>query len=268
MGKRLFLGSLALLTVFGCGGGSGNGGTANVYGINADPNVGNVTITANGSTVLNNVGYGLTSPGFIAVGSGANASVFVTNSAGTQLAGSTLIAGFLTNNYYASIAYGSSSNQSVAILPVDVSEPTSGQARILFANTSVFVPSVDVYVTTQTVTTGLTPTASSIGVFNSGFASEVNNIVPGTYNVFFTQAGTQNIVASESGVTVGTTLAGTGANAITMLAITDAQGTTTPAAQQTLTPIVFNAVAGATPPTNGVRPIVVVGSTVKRAVAP
>ena len=266
MDKRFSFGFLAFFTLalIGCGGGSGSGGTANVYGVNADPNVGNITITANGSSVLNNVGYGLTSPGFVGVSSGTNGSVFVTNSSGTQLAGTTLISGLVTGNYYAIYAYGSSLNQSVAVLPLDVSVPLSGQSRLIFTNTSVVQPSVDIYVTTQTTPSGLTPTRTSVAAFNSGFSTELGNLAPGTYNVIFTQAGTQNIVATQSGLTVGTTLSGTGANAITIVGVTDAQGTASPATQQTIAPIVLNAVSGATAPTVGVKPIIVNGTSVKR----
>jgi len=127
-------------------------------------------------------------------------------------------------------------------------------------NTSVVQPSVDVYVTTQTTPTGLAPTIRSVGAFNSGFSSEVNNLAPGTYNVLFTQAGTQTVVATQLNVTVGNVLSGTGANAITLVGMSDAQGSVNPAIQQTLTPIVLNAVAGAVAPAFGARATIIHGN--------
>jgi|GEM_PF-1774413 len=260
MAKRIFAGVCVALALVGCGGGSGNGGTANALGVNADPNVGSVTITANGTSVLNNVGFGSASPGFVAVNTGTNAQIYVTNNVGTQLAGTTYLSGFTQGQYYALFAYGSSNNQSIAILPMDVTEPTSGNARMMFVNTSVVQPSVDVYVTTQTTPTGLAPTIRSVGAFNSGFSSEVNNLAPGTYNVLFTQAGTQTVVATQLNVTVGNVLSGTGANAITLVGMSDAQGSVNPAIQQTLTPIVLNAVAGAVAPAFGARATIIHGN--------
>jgi len=265
MVKRILSGGLLALalTIVGCGGSTNGSGTAYVYGVNADPNVGSVTITANGTAVLTNAGYGASSSGYTTVSGGANAQVYVTNASGQQLAGTTFISGFVGGNSYSIFAWGNSANQSVAIFPIDVSVPATGLCRLMFTNTSVYQPSVDVYVTTQTSPAGLTPNRSGLGPFNSGFTSEVNNITPGTYNIIFTQAGTQTILASQTGLTVGTTLSGTGANAITLVGITDSQGTTVPALQQTITPIVFNAVSGAAPPSMNAKPIVISGSKVK-----
>ena len=259
MAKRILAGLFVALSMIGCGGGSGTGGTANALGVNADPNVGSVTISANGTSVLNNVGYGSASSGFVAVNTGTNAQIYVTNNVGTQLAGTTFLSGFTAGQYYAIFAYGGSTNQSVAVLPVDVTEPTSGASRLIFVNTSVYQPSVDVYVTTQTLPTGLNPNVKALSAFNSGFASEVNKITPGTYNVIFTQAGTMTVVATQANVTVGNVLAGTGANAITLVGMTDAPGSTVPALQQTITPIVLNAVAGAVVPKAGSRATIIHG---------
>jgi len=261
MVKRILAGTIGALILVGCGG-SGSSGTAFVYGVNADPNVGGVTITANGTPVLSNAGFATSSSSFVTVSSGANAQVFATNSTGGQLAGTTFAAGFLGGQYYSVYAYNSSAG-ALAILPVDVTQPPAGVGRVMFTNTSVFAPSVDAYVTTQTVPTGLVPNASGVGVFNSGFASEVNNIPPGTYNVIFTQSGTQNIVATASGVAVATVTTGAGENVINVVGITDAPGTTTPALQQALTPIIYLPVTGATAPSFAARPIIINGSKVK-----
>ncbi|MDR3691646.1 MAG: hypothetical protein P4L46_19865 [Fimbriimonas sp.] len=263
--KRILAGTIGALVLVGCGG-SSNSGTAFVYGVNADPNVGNVSILANGSTVLSGASYASSSSSFVNISSGANAAVYVTNSTGQQLAGTTYLSGFTTGNYYNIYAYGSSSNQSIAILPVDVSlpinptDPGGTYGRIMFTNTSVYQPSVDVYVTTQSSVAGLTPTVSGLTAFNSGFTTEKNNIAPNTYNVIFTTAGTQNVIATVSGLNVSTVTSGSGENLISVVGITDAQGTTTPALQQALTPIIFQPVSGAIAPSANVRPMIIKGS--------
>ncbi len=258
MAKRIFLSSFIALAVIGCKGGDDNVGTANVYGVNADPNQGAITILANGSTVLNSGAFGATSGTFTTVSSGSNAAVIVSKSDGTSLAQTNFLSGFLNSTYYAIYAYGGASSQSADIMPLDVSQPPATLCRLMFTNTSVIQPSVDVYVTTQASPSGLLPTRSGVSAFNSGFTSEVNNIAPGTYNVFFTQAGNQTIVAT-SAVTLGTTPAGAGANEIALVGIADAPGATIPILQQAIPSILLSAVTGATAPMTGIKPTIIKG---------
>ncbi len=249
MVKRMLAGSLVAILLIGCGGGGGNSGTAHVYGVNAIPNLGTVSITANGSVILNGAGYLSTSSAFVGVGSGTNATIFLTNSSGTQLASgsTTLTAG----DYYSAFSIGNAVNQYVFVYPTDVSAPTANTAKISFVNCSVLQPSIDVYVAPQGATTLGTAAISSMTPFNSG--QEVSGLNAGTvYTVQFNVAGT-NVSLGSTTVTTGTTPA---TNEIQLVAITDSQTGTSPA--QTVLPVIpVPVIAGAGAPKNQAKPMVV-----------
>ena len=249
MVKRILAGSLAALLLVGCGGGGSNSGSAYVYGVNAIPNAGAVSITANGGVVLNNAAYLSTSSAFVSVSAGSNATVFLTNSSSTQLASgsTTLTAG----DYYTTFAIGNAVNQYVFVYPTDVSAPAANTAKISFVNSSILQPSVDVYVAPQGAATLGTAAISSMTPFNSG--QQVTGLTAGTvYTVQFNVAGT-NVSLGSTTVTTGTTPA---TNEIQLVAITDSQTGTSPA-QTILPPIAIPVVAGATAPKNIVRPVVI-----------
>jgi len=247
MVKRLIAGALVAVALVGCGGGGGGGGAANMIGVNACPGIGGATITANGTVVLNNAAFATASSSFIPVGSATAAQVFLTNSGSQQLASGTV--NLLSGGYYTAYAYGSATNQFVIVTPTDVSAPNGGQARLIFSNTSIVNASCDVYVTTLSSLTGLTPTITGLTPFNSGFQTEVNNVTPSTYNVFFTAPGNQNNILVQTTVTPA-------ANTITTLGITD-NGSTTAPFQQALPAIIDPVISGAVPPLAGTKNMII-----------
>jgi len=249
MVKRILAGSILALGLIGCGGSGGSSGTAYVYGIDALPNVGTVSITAAGSVVLNSAAYEATSSAFVGVSSGTNASIFLTNSASTQLAsGSTT---FTSGEYYSTFAIGNLVNQYVFVYPTDVSAPVANAAKLSFVNCSVLQPSVDVYVAVLGSATLGTPVISSMTPFNSG--QEVQNLVAGqSYTVQFNVAGT-NVSLGTTTITTGTTPA---TNEIQLLAITDSQTGVSPA-QSIMAPIAIPVVAGAVAPARMGHPVVI-----------
>jgi hypothetical protein len=249
MVKRILASSLAAILLAGCGGGGGNSGSAYIKGVNAIPNLGSVSITANGSVILNNSGYLSASSSFVGAGSGTSATIFLTNSSNTQLASGTTT---LSNgDYYTAFAIGNAINQYVFIYPTDVSAPAVNTAKVSFVNCSVLQPSVDVYIAPQGATTLGTAAISSMTPFNSG--QEVTSLTAGTtYTVQFNVAGT-NVSLGETTVTTGTTPA---TNEIQLIAITDSPTGTTPG--QTILPaIAVPVVVGASSPKKIASPMVI-----------
>lgn len=215
--KKWILGSAVLaLTITGCGGGSGSSGTAYVVGVNTLPNEGSLSITANGSLILNSAAYGTSSSSFVAIDAGNAAPVFLTNSGSTQLASGTT--NFITGDYYAAYAIGNTSNQFVFLYPVDVAAPTKANTgNLIFVNASVLQPTVDVYITPTGGVQG-TAAITSMTPFNSG--QVLTNIPVGTYDIQFKIANTQTVLVDQPSITVGTASA---TNEIQIVGIADAQ---------------------------------------------
>jgi len=254
--KRIIAGAFAALIVVGCGGGSNTSGDASIYAINANPDIGSITITANGTVVLNTAAYNTTSSSAVTVSSGTGASVFLTNGSNTQLASGTFT--FTGGDYYALYAIGNGTSQYIINAPIDVSPPTSitvaTPGRLIFTNASVTTVAVDVYVapSSTVVLTGLQPVIFSLTPFNSGFPAEVN-VAPNTYNIFFCASGTQTILATTSATVTS--------NTIQLLGVTDIApaSTTTSPTQAAITPISINPVTGALPPSSTAKTQVIVG---------
>ena len=238
--KRILAGSFAALVLVGCGGGGSNSGTSLAYGVNACPNVGSLSITANGTAVLNSAAYGSSSSAFVSVNAGANSSIFLTNSGSTQLAsGSTT---FTSGSYYTTWAIGNAINQYVFVYPQDVAAPTANFGKLVFVNGSVLQPSVDVYVTLSGNTQG-PANISSMTPFNSGVETPAQLAV-GTYDVQFKVAGTTTVLVDIPAVTIGSTPA---SNEIQIVGIADSP-TGSATAQQALPIISVPVIAGASAP--------------------
>jgi hypothetical protein len=241
--RKWILGSgIVALAVAGCGGGSGNSGTAFVMGVNALPNVGAVSITANGTLILSNASFGQPSSAFVAVNAGTAAPIFLTNSSSTQLASGTTTFG--SGLYYSAFALGNTANQFVFIYPVDVTGPTtSGDGNLIFVNASVLQPAVDVYVTPVGGVQG-PPQLTSMTPFNSG--QQLANLPAGTYDVQFKTAGTATVLVDQPSITVGSDPT---TNEIQIVGISD--NTTGSATAQTNTPVIpVPVVAAAARPRN------------------
>jgi len=239
--KRILAGSILAMVIVGCGGSGGSSGTSYVMGVNALPNVGTVSITANGTVALNNAGFAANASTFVGVNSGNNASIFLTNSTSTQLASGTTT--FTAGDYYTAYALGNSVNQYVFIYPIDVSSPAVSSGRFIFVNASTLQPSVDVYVTLVGSAQGA-PIITSMTPFNSG--QESASLPVGTYDVQFKAAGTSTVLVDEPSVTIGTSST---TNEIQIVGITDSP-TGSATAQYTLPVIPVPVVATASKPVN------------------
>ena len=237
--KRILAASAVVIGLVGCGGSSSGTGTAYVYGINAVPNVGTVSITANGALVLNGAAYAASSSAFVSVTAGSNAAIFLTNSSNSQLASG--LYNFVSPNYYATYALGTSTNPYLFIYPTDVSTPAANTGRLIFVNASVLQPAVDVYITPSGQATG-TAAISSMTPFTSG--REVNGLAPGTYDVQFRAAGTATVIVDEPAVVIGTSPT---TNEIQLVGIADTQ-TGAATAQAALPVIPLPVIATATAP--------------------
>jgi len=249
MFKRILAGSIVVAALVGCGGSGGGSGTSFAYGVNAIPNIGTVSITANGSLVLNAAAYGASSSSFVGVNSGANSSIFLTNSSSTQLAsGSTTFTG---GDYYTTYAVGGSVNQYVFVYPTDVSAPNANFGKLIFVNASVLQPSVDVYVTLSGATQG-PAVITSMTPFNSG-QETLNQLPVGTYDVQFKAAGTSNVLVDEPTVTIGNAPT---TNEIQIVGISDSP-TGSATAQSALPIVSIPVVAGAIAPRTMGHPIIV-----------
>jgi hypothetical protein len=227
--KKWFFGSAVVaLVIAGCGGGGSNSGTASIIGVNALPNVGAISITANGTLILSNAGFDTPGAAFVSVNAGTSAPIFLTNSSSTQLASGTST--FTAGNYYSAFALGDSSNQFVFIYPVDVSSPASNTGKLILVNASVLQPTVDVYITLSGNPQG-TAAISSMTPFNSG--KEVSGLATGTYDVQFKIAGTTTVLVDQPSVVIGTSSA---TNEIQIVGLTD--NTTGSASAQVATPVI------------------------------
>lgn len=250
MVKRILAALGLALGIVGCGGSGGSSGTSFVTGVNAIPNVGAVSITANGTVVLSDAPFGTNSATFVGVNAGAGAQLFLTNSGSTQLASG--LTTFTANQYYTAYALGAApagvvSSAYVFVYPTDVSQPPANEGNLIFVNSSTMV-AVDVYATLSGSVIGA-PVESGLSPFNSGVEA---TLAVGTYTIQFNQAGTGTVLTTET-VTIGATPS---TNEIQVIGITDNQTGTTPA-QFVMPPIPVPVVAGAAKPANMGHPIVV-----------
>lgn len=217
--KRILAGSILALGLVGCGGGGSSSGTSYVYGVNAISNLGALSITANGTTLLNGAAYQGVTSGFIGVNAGTDALLYLTNSSNTQLAsGSTT---FTNGGYYTAYAIGNAINQYLFVYPTDVTAPASGTGKLIFVDASTAQPSVDIYVTLSGGVQGAAKIAS-LTPFTAGTGAEVSGLAAGTYDVQFKIAGTSTVLVDEPAVTV----ASASTNDIQVVGISDTVTTT------------------------------------------
>lgn len=257
--KRVLVGSVAAGVLIGCGGGSGDNGSSYVMGVNAIPNVGAISITANGSQVLSDANFGTNSSQFVAINAGSGAQLYMETYPGSvQLSAG--VTNFVANDYYAAYGLGSAPGGTVTsayvfIYPTLVAQPPVNEGYLIFVNCSTQV-AVDVYATLTGNTQSTTPTISALTPFNSGVTPTSGGTpVPmavGTYTVNFNLAGTSTVLLSET-VTIGTTPT---TDEIQIVGLTDNLTSQTPA--QYLLPIVpVPVVSSAGLPRNMGHPIIV-----------
>jgi hypothetical protein len=232
MDKKLFAGLVVGLVLTGCGGSSNNSGSSYLWGVNAIPNEGNVSIVGNGTPVLTGGGYNITSSAWVTAAAGSGSLVYITNSSNTQLASLTYT--LTSNEYYIIYAYGNTNTQEVMIVPQALLPPATGLGRLIFANASALQPSVDVYVgPTGTALTAATKVASSVTALSSGGAAHYD-LAPGSYDVWYLTAGapqTSTPLVDFNAAGTSITVVSTGSTQIQSLAIGDSQTGATSAQQ-------------------------------------
>ncbi len=250
MVKKILLGSVIAVGLVGCGGSGNNTGSSFVWGVNALPNQGSLTINANGAVVLNNLTYASSSGLFTAIGSGTTAPTFLTNSNNVQLASGTY--NFIGGDYYTIFALGGANAQYLVVYPTDVTPPPTNDGRVITINASVLQPSVDVYATLSGSVQGAALVTSL-----SPFSPQTELELPvGTYDIQYKTAGSNvntPALVDIPGVTV--TAAGTATN-IQLVSIADSQsGTQFP--QQAMPTLSFPVVTGAALPRPAAHAIVI-----------
>ena len=253
MVKRILAGTILALGLIGCGGGGSSSGTSYVYGVNAISNLGSLSITANGTTVMSGAAYQASSSSFVATNAGTDALLYLTNSSNTQLAsGSTTFTG---GDYYTAYAIGNAINQYLFVYETNVTPPaTANTGRLIFVDASIAQPSVDIYITPSGGVQG-SASIRSLTPFTTGLAAEVDSLAAGVYDVQFKVAGTSTVLVDEPTVTIGTTAA---TNEVQIVAISDTVPTTGATTQAALPIVSVPVVAGSTfPKTHASRPIVI-----------
>jgi hypothetical protein len=251
--KRILAGSILALGLIGCGGSGNNSGTCYVYGINAISNLGSLSITANGTTVVSGAAYQASSSAFVSTNAGTDALLYLTNSSNSQLAsGSTT---FTSGDYYTAYAIGNAINQYLFVYETNVTPPTTANTgRLIFVDASIAQPSVDIYITLSGGVQG-SAAIRSLTPFTTGLAAEVDNLPTGTYDVQFKVAGTTTVLVDEPSVTIGTTAA---TNEVQIVGISDTVPTTGATTQAALPVISVPFIAGSTfPRVKNSHPIVI-----------
>jgi hypothetical protein len=175
----LLLCAAALFTI-ACGG----GGNAKLRILNAIPDQSKINVLLDGTTVFNNVAYGIandyTSTGegsrhFQAEPAGSTNIIIDQNITLNSSTNTTVIAGDF------------SSTSTGVVLTDDTTAPTSGNIKLRIVNASPNLDAVDIFIVPPgTSLNSVSPTISSLGF---GSASDYQSLVAGSYEIFFTPHG-------------------------------------------------------------------------------
>lgn len=159
----------------------------------------NVDVEINSKTVLTNIGYGQ-SASYQSTSSGSHqVQIFETGTTTNPVfSGSvTFNSGYttlITENFFSQIA--------LAPYTDDNSVPTSGNIRLRLINAAPSAGTVDVYVVTPPGNgiTGISPNISALAYQQASgdVGKSYLSIAAGSYDVVFTQTGTQNIISQLS----------------------------------------------------------------------
>jgi hypothetical protein len=159
----------------------------------------NVDVEINSKTVLTNIGYGQ-SASYQSTRSGSHqVQIFETGTTTNPVfSGSvTFNSGYttlITENFFSQIA--------LAPYTDDNSVPTSGNIRLRLINAAPSAGTVDVYVVTPPGNgiTGISPNISALAYQQASgdVGKSYLSIAAGSYDVVFTQTGTQNIISQLS----------------------------------------------------------------------
>ena len=177
---------LIAVAFFTTGCGSSSSG-AKIRLVNAMPDEGSLDLLIDTKSAATGVGYGAASS-YVGVASGSR-------QVQVEPTGSTTVFYTRTDNIGSSntltlVALNFSFNPSSVLLPDDNTAPTSGNFKLRIVNASSGMGTQDVYVMPFGTGPSGSPTISSLGLGSEGGYS---TLVPGDYEVFFTQPGTTNI---------------------------------------------------------------------------
>jgi len=191
----IFAAGLVLLAVAlvaaGCGGGSDK---ARIRFVNATPDESGLDLLIDSKSVDTSIAYGSASSySNISTGShhfqvepSGSTNILIDTTPSISSGDQT----FVTLNY--------SFNIGSTLLIDDNSAPTSGNFKLRILNASPGMGAQDVYITTGTDITSISPTISSLGF---GTASTYNSLAAGTYHVFFTDPGLKFINLDSGALT-------------------------------------------------------------------
>jgi hypothetical protein len=164
----------------GCGSSS-----AHIRLLNAIPIPSSLDMLIDGKNVASSIPYGAAS-GYISVASGSRHLQIETTGSTPFVDETVKVSGNVTVL---------DTTSGATVLTDNNSAPASGDASIRIVNASFNIGTVDVYIVTSGTAIGTTPTFSSLGV---GSASTYDAVAAASYQIFFTQPGTQNVLLSTN----------------------------------------------------------------------
>ncbi len=167
----------------------GGGGSTQLRVLNAIPDEPSVNVLLGSKTISSSLSYGANT-GYDSESSGSQTLLIEPSSSTTALINQSISLGSGTETTV--IAANYSANPSAIVLADDNTAPSSGDAglRIVNAAPGMAASQADIYIVTSgTGLTGATPLISSLAFLQ---ASSYQTLVAGTYDVYFTYAGTKS----------------------------------------------------------------------------
>ena len=174
--------SCALLFATGCG-----SSAAHIRVLNAIPIQSSIDMLIDSKTIASSIPYGAAS-GYSTVSSGSR-HLQIQPSGSTPFVDQTITLSSGSSNTILTTASGATT------LTDDNSAPASGDVKIRVINASSNLGSSDVYIATANTGLSASPSFSGVGVST---ATGYDAVAAGSYQVYFTETGTTNIILSTS----------------------------------------------------------------------
>jgi Domain of unknown function (DUF4397) len=177
--------------------GCGSSGTASLRVVQASPDLGQVNVLVNGTTVSSDIGYA-GNTGYLSVNAGSPSLEVEPVNTSTAVVNETLNLGSTTESTVIVANYAA--NVEGLVLTDNNTDPPSGDIQLRVVNASPGIGSADVYfVPSGSSLATIAPIITSLG-FES--ASAYETLTAGTYQVFLTAPGTKNAYFSTGQLTL------------------------------------------------------------------
>ncbi len=186
----LSVATMALLTA--CGGGGGDGGSADVRLLNASISYSALDMAVGTDQKTVNTGIAYAKAGAYASVKTSDSGTYIQNSTvGSTLSSTTPT--LSSGNKYTLIAYGTTGNVRTTLLQENQDKPDAGKSKFLILNLAPDAGALDIYETSTTVTT-LDDAAIVASGIASGGGSGYASLKSGTFRFVVTGAGDKNDV--------------------------------------------------------------------------